>query len=142
VLSTRARLGSSDAFYHPGRSANDAVDAASCLTLDPLRIGPLTLEEALQRMAWAASSGGAHGRRRGAALGRFLAWYTAALLAGLRWPAEPEALADSLGRLRFYRWDEGTPEHGWVLRLAIEHPEQGWAAALAATDVLEEAVTG
>jgi hypothetical protein len=117
----------------------DAVGAASCLTLDQLRIGPLTVAEALQHMAWAASSGGAHGRRRGAAFGRFLAWYTAAVLTGFRWPVEPHGLFEALNRLRFYRWDEGSAESGWTLRLVVEEPVERWAAALGATDLLEEA---
>jgi hypothetical protein len=116
----------------------DAIGAASQLTLDTLRVGELTPGEALQRMAWAAASGGARGRRRGAALGRFLAWYTAALLSGWEWPVDPARLEASLARLRFYRWDEGAPEEGWVLRLAIEDPNDGWGAAVAATDLLEE----
>ena len=120
----------------------DARAAASRLTLDALRMGPLEPAEALQRIAWAAASGGAHGRRRGAALGRFLAWYAAAELAGLGWPVEPSELGEALGRLRFFRWDEGADEHGWVLRIAVEDPEQGWAVALGATDLVEEGAPG
>jgi hypothetical protein len=115
----------------------DARAAASELTPSHLRIGELSATEAMQRMAWAASSGGARGRRRGATLGRFLAWYTASLAAGLSWPVEPRALERGLGHLRWYRFDEGEPEQGWHLRLAVEHREEGWAAALAASDLLE-----
>jgi hypothetical protein len=116
----------------------DACAAASNLTLETLRLGRLTLDEAIQRMAWAAASGGAHGRRRGAALGRFMAWYTAALLTAWSWPVAPEDLGSALGRLRWFRWDEGSTEEGWALRLAVEDPSDGWAAALGASDVLEE----
>ncbi|CAN5575030.1 hypothetical protein BH24ACT26_BH24ACT26_19070 [soil metagenome] len=116
----------------------DAAGAASRLTLDTLRMGRLTPAEALQRMAWAAASGGAHGRRRGAALGRFLAWYSASLLGGVAWPVEPTELGAAATRLRWYRWDEGAPEQGWVIRLAIEDPDEGWAWALAASDVLAQ----
>lgn len=116
----------------------DAAAAASSLTLHGFRMGPLVLDEALQRIAWAAASGGAHGRRRGAAAGRFVAWYTAAILADQEWPPAPDALGAAAASLRWYRWDEGEPEKGWVLRLAIEDPEHGWAAAIAATDLLEE----
>lgn len=118
--------------------SGDAAGAASALTLDALRLGPLTVAESLQRMAWAAASGGAHGRRRGAALGRFMAWSAGAELAGLSWPVSPGALGEGLGALRFFRWDEGGDEQGWVLRLAVEDPADGWAAAIAATDLLEE----
>ena len=115
-----------------------AIDAASALTLDALRVGPLRSDEALQRMAWAAASGGAHGRRRGAALGRSLAWYTVALLGDIGWPAAPETVHHALEALDWFYWDEGEPEEGWVLRLAVEDSAHGWAAAIAATDLLED----
>lgn len=116
----------------------DAVGAASHLVLERLLIGRLEPEEAVQRLAWAAASGGAHGRRRGAAFGRFLAWYTTALLADLSWPASPDELGAALRGLRWYRFDEGDAEEGWILRIAVEDPAQGWSAALAATDLLTE----
>ena len=116
----------------------DAVGAASCLTYGSLLVGELEPEEALQRIAWAAASGGAHGRRRGAAFGRFMAFYTVATLGDLGWPVAPEAVGEAARRLRWYRWDEGQPEKGWVLRLAVEDPDENWAASLGATDLLEE----
>ena len=114
----------------------DAVAAASQLAFTSLRIAPLEREEAMQQMAWAAAAGGAHGRRRGAAFGRFSAWYTAAVLAGYEWPVTPDELAGD--HLRWFRWDEGETEEGWVIRIAVEDPIDGWSAALAATDVLQE----
>lgn len=105
------------------------------------RIGRLLTEEAVQRLAWAAASGGARGRRRGAAFGRFMAWYVCSLVTGRRWPPDPADLGAAIARLNWFRWDEGEPEKGWVLRLALEHRAQGWAAAIAATDVLEDAGT-
>jgi hypothetical protein len=134
----------------------DAVEAASILSVDEFRIGPLTTEEALQRMAWAAASGGAHGRRRGAALGRFTALYTGALITDLSWPPNFDDLAETLDELNFYRWDEDdqgrarradrrdsgdtdqSSAEGWVLRIAVEDPEQGWAAAISASDLLTD----
>ena len=116
----------------------DAVDATSALTLDGLRIGPLRADEAMQRIAWAAASGGAHGRRRGAATGRSSAWYLVALLGDVAWPSRPEAIKQSVERLDWFYWDEGAPEEGWVLRIAVEDPDNGWAAAIAATDLLED----
>lgn len=92
----------------------------------------------MQRMAWAAASGGAHGRRRGAALGRSLAWYTVALLGDVDWPARPDAVHHALDGLAWFYWDEGASEEGWVLRLAVEDSANGWAAAIAATDLLED----
>jgi hypothetical protein len=119
---------------------SDAIGAASALTYGPLRVGRLQPEEALQVMGWAAASGGARGRRRGAALGRFLAWYAGATLARLEWPPDPDALGAAVAALGWYRWDEGDGDEGWALRLAVEDG-RGWSAAVAATDLLEEAVT-
>jgi hypothetical protein len=115
----------------------NGLAAMSALTYGTLRVGELSPAEALQRVAWAAASGGAYGRRRGAALGRSMAWYAAALLADAPWPPS-EQLGSQIAALRWYRWDEGAPEPGWVLRLGVESPSQGWAAAVAATDVTEE----
>lgn len=116
----------------------DAAAAIAALTYGTFRLAPLTVDEAFRQMAWAAASGGAHGRRRGAALGRFSAWYTAALLADLPWPAEAREVGDAAARLRWFVWDEEGPEEGWILRIAVEHDAEGWSAALGATDVLTE----
>jgi hypothetical protein len=116
----------------------DARAATSALTYDRLRIGELSLEEAAQRIAWAASSGGAHGRRRGVALGRFATLYLVALLVDLPWPPDFVRLGELARGLRWFRFDEAEPERGWVLRIAVEDTEHGWAAAIAATDLVEE----
>jgi hypothetical protein len=120
----------------------DAPAAIAAMSYGTVHLAPLGADEALRQMAWAAASGGAHGRRRGAALGRFSAWYTAALIADLPWPAAPEALGAAVARLRWFAWDEEGPEEGWVLRIAVEDPEDGWAAALGATDVMTEDEAG
>jgi hypothetical protein len=116
----------------------DAASAVSGLTAGGLRIGRLSAQEVLQRMAWAAASGGAYGRRRGGALGRFLAWSTVAALADFSWPARPGEIEAGLTELEWFRWDEGDEEEGWVLRLAVADPDRGWAAAIGATDVRNE----
>lgn len=120
----------------------DAGAAISTLAFGALRMGALAVDEFLAGIAWAAASGGAHGRRRGAALGRSLAWYTSAVLGGARWPVEPSDLRHRLSALRLYRWDEGAPEEGWILRIAIEDPAGGRSVALAATDLLEDGDEG
>ncbi|MDQ3963153.1 MAG: hypothetical protein M3277_04460 [Actinomycetota bacterium] len=116
----------------------DAIAAISGLTMGELRAAPLQTDEALQCIAWAAASGGVHGRRRGAALGRSLAWFVAARASGTDWPVAPDELGAALEHIRWFYWDEGEPEEGWVLRIAFEDPEHGLAAALAATDIVEE----
>lgn len=126
--------GAADAIVIEG----SALDAVSALTFDGLGMGRISSEEAMQRMAWAASGGGAHGRRRGAAFGRMQAWHVAALLCDLPWPPPHDEMARVLNDLNWYRWDEGAPEEGWVLRLAVEDLDNGWAAAIGATDLLQE----
>ena len=116
----------------------DAAAAIGAVAYGPVRIAPAGADEALRQMAWAAASGGAHGRRRGAALGRFAAWYTAALLSDLPWPSPATEVGAGAARLRWSLWDEEGPEEGWVLRIAVEDAAGGWAAALSATDVLTE----
>lgn len=119
----------------------DAATAIATLTQGiptPVHVVPLTPEEALQRIAWAAASGGAHGRRRGAAFGRFMAWSLVATLAGERWPVSRETMAAAVRSLDWYLWDTDENQKGWILRIAVEDARDGWAAAIGATDLLEE----
>jgi hypothetical protein len=120
----------------------DAVGAVSNLTFERVHIGVLDPAEAIQRVAWAAASGGAHGRRRGAAFGRFMAFYLIGVLGDLGWPAAPDAIGATAARFKWYVWDEDATEEGWVFRLAVEDPNDGWAAAIGATDLLDDADTG
>lgn len=115
----------------------DAGEAIATVTAgaDGVLSGPLRPAEALQRIAWAAASGGAHGRRRGAAFGRFTAFFVTALLGGASWPAGPDRVGAIAEGLRWYRWDESARLEGWILRIAVEDPAAGWAAALGATDL-------
>jgi hypothetical protein len=113
----------------------DAADAAAALAGGPVRLARLTGGEALALMAWAAASAGAHGVRRGAALGRFDAWWAATVLTGLDWPPEPDELGRAIEALDWWAWDHGGPLTGWVLRLTVANRGQGWAAAVDARDV-------
>jgi hypothetical protein len=124
--------GAADAIVVEGTAA----DAAAELSPTSL-VGPLELAPALRRVAWAASSGGTHGARRGGAYGRFAAWYLAALMVGMEWPADPAELGSSLQRLRWMEFEEPESKPGWALRLAVEDPDEGWAAALSAHDPTE-----
>ncbi len=96
-------------------------------------LASLDLPAALALLAWTAASGGAHGRRRGMAQGRFGAWWAAASLAGALddWPHVLGAAAE----LRWFRWEPaGGPSRGWALRLVVERPSDGRAWAVEATD--------
>ncbi len=112
----------------------DERDAIAALGVTAARLAPLPADAALAWMAWAAASGGAHARRRGAAAGRFGAWWTAAALAGFDWPPDPDALGRAVTELRWFWWDAHEPVTGWQLRLAVSDPDDGLAWALTASD--------
>ena len=114
-------------------TAADAVATLGCSNHRRARIAP---DEAMAHMAWAAASGGAQGRRRGAASGRAAAWWALQHLAGFdgQDQIEPDELGQAASELRWFWWDDGSPATGWALRLAIEDPAEGLAWAIAASD--------
>lgn len=127
-----------------GASAAAAVEgtaagALALLGVSEARVAEVDAATVLSVMAWTAASGGAHGRRRGAAVGRADAWWALASLGGLadEWPVAPDELGDVAADLRWYVWDEGAPTTGWALRLAVEDPAEHLAWALSATDRAE-----
>jgi hypothetical protein len=117
-------------------SALDAIGLLGAGAAELAEVGP---EAALAFMAWAAASGGAHGHRRGAAPGRFAAWWVLAALGGLtsQWPLDPDHLGEALHAVRWFAWAGDGPVTGWVLRLALEAhggPHRGRSWAVEATD--------
>lgn len=120
--------------YETAVVTGSALEAIRALGLTRARMGSLNNGEAMRWMAWAAASGGAHGRRRGAAAGRYGAWWTIATLSDLDWPPDPDELGRALDKLRFYWFDDGSPGTGWELRLVIEDPAEGLAWAISAVD--------
>jgi hypothetical protein len=114
----------------------DAGAALGALGVRRARTVVLDPATALAWLAWAGASGGAHGRRRGAASGRFGAWWTLAALGDLvdDWPLEPTELGELAQELRWYRWDAFEPALGWSLQLAVEDPAHRVAWAITARD--------
>lgn len=114
----------------------DAGAAVGALGPPTFRLAEITPADALAHMVWTAASGGAHGRRRGMAAGRFAAWWAVAALAGLLddWPVPTDELGEAAAELRWFLWDAGEPVTGWHLRLAVEDADDGLALALAASD--------
>jgi hypothetical protein len=122
-----------------GRCETSAVEgtalaAIRALGLTRARVGLLGPGDALQWIVWAGSSGGAHGRRRGAAAGRYGAWWLIATLCDLDWPPDPNEVDRALSELAFRWFDDGSPGTGWELRLAIEDTGSGLSWAIAAVD--------
>lgn len=114
----------------------DAASAIAALGIRDVRGAWVDAGEALTWLGWAGATGGRHGRRRGAATGRDLAWAAAGALAGFE-PGElldPAALGDAIGELRWFVWSAPDVSTGWVLRIAIEDPVDGVAWALDAVD--------
>jgi hypothetical protein len=114
----------------------DAASAIAAVGARRANAVEIDAADALATMAWCAASGGARGRRRGMAAGRFDAWWAAAALVDLDWPADPDEVGEAIASLRWWRWDAGDLAGGWVLRLAIEDPETGMAWAIDAHDAV------
>lgn len=114
----------------------DHLSAIAAFGVSNVRLAPLAFSEALAHLAWAGASGGAHGRRRGAAYGRFAAWWCVAALCGLseEWPVPPDDLRDAGGMLRWFLWEDAEPSTGWQLRLAVHDPNEELGIAVIATD--------
>jgi hypothetical protein len=108
--------------------------AIAGIGVETFLIGEISPAEALGLMAWAGASGGAHGRRRGAAAGRSGAWWAVAALCDLDWPPSAQDLIQEMKRLHWYRWEPVALTGGWNLHLGVEDPEEGWAVAVGAED--------
>ena len=124
--------GRSDAVLVSG----DAYGAIAALGVHEIGIARVEPAMAIAHLAWAASSGGAHGRRPGAAAGRFGAWWVAGALTDRLddWPPDPDELGAAIARLRWFLWDADEPATGWRLHVALDDPATGRAWAVAAVD--------
>ena len=124
-----------------GRAETVCVEGDHCAALGALgvrsaRIAEISAQEAIARLAWAGASGGAHGRRRGMAIGRFSAWWLLGALGDLHddWPPTDDDIDELLANLRWFRWDAHEPAGGWRLQLAVEDVDEGLAWAINAAD--------
>jgi hypothetical protein len=133
---TRAWTAESDGRAEAVAVRGDARDAIAALGPHRVRIAPLDPSTALAWMAWAGASGGAYGRRRGMAAGRFGTWWALAALAGAveDWPLTADDIGEIATDLHWYAWDAWEPDTGWRFHLAVEDPAEGLGWAVAATD--------
>ena len=129
---TAASTGRAESACVEGR----AVDAVAALGLHSIRIVEIPAGEALATLAWAGASGGAHGRRRGTAMGRFSMWWLLGAIGDLHddWPPTVDDVETLLDELTWYRWDAHEPEGGWRDQLAVENATEGVAWAFNARD--------
>lgn len=116
--------------------SGDLAAALGALGVSRVRVCDLDAHDALAWLAWAGASGGAHGRRPGAAAGRFGAWWFLASLGDLLddWPVDPDELGELAEELMWYRWNAYEPDVGWSLQIAIEDAENDVAWAITALD--------
>lgn len=113
-----------------------ALDAITSLGVRTCTVAAISITDAAAAMAWAAANGGAHGRRRGIAAGRFDAWWAVAAAANLTddWPVSADRLGDEASALNWFAWHPGHVTLGWELHLAVEDPDDGLAWVIAAVD--------
>lgn len=117
----------------------DADDALAALGGGAMvgRRAPVSAAEILAHLAWAAASGGAHGRRRGAATGRSEAWWLLAVFIGLDepWPVELDEFGAVLRDLTCMVFDnDEAPTAGWGLGLVLVDHDEEMSVALWARD--------
>jgi hypothetical protein len=109
-----------------------------------VRSGAIDVPTMLRLVAFAGASGGVHGRRRGGAAGRSLAWWVARCATGLHRDelVDPEDLEFRLEDLQMLAFRVPRTA-AWRLELAIARAEQAggeeWAVAVAAFDRSEAA---
>ena len=116
-----------------------ADDAVRALGVSTWTSRSLSLADALAWLAWAGASGGAHGRRRGAALGRFGALWVLAAVLDLtdEWPVPLDVLGSGARSLRWSWWEPlAANRHGWRLQLGVADVDNGQAWAINAIDAV------
>lgn len=112
----------------------DIEDVLGRLGPRQVALSKISSNQAIAEMAWAAASGGAYGKRRGAAAGRAGALWAAAAIAGLHWPPDFSQLGEAISEIEWYRWDTGAPDTGWRLQVAFHNRISGIAGAVEASD--------
>jgi hypothetical protein len=122
--------GSSAAIVVEGR----AEEAIAALGFKKCSVAEVSGTVALGRIAWAAASGGAYGRRRGAPMGRFAAWWLAATLSDTGWPVVGDDLERAVSSLRWVLWEPLEFTGGWNASFAVESGSEGMSWALHAVD--------
>lgn len=129
-----------------GRAETLVVDGEPDRVLAALGVGnarltPLSTDQALSWLAWCGASGGAHGRRRGGALGRFGVWWMLAAIGGFtdewdelrRRGQLGDECADVAMSTSWFRFDDGTGS-GYDLSMVTHDPDENISIALVARD--------
>lgn len=96
--------------------AGEPADALHALGIGRAKLTRITGGQALKWLAWCGASGGAHGRRRGGALGRFGVWWMLAAIGGfidewddlMRNGQLGNECGDVVTSFEWYRFDDGS----------------------------------
>ncbi|MEO8162717.1 MAG: hypothetical protein ABI590_02950, partial [Ilumatobacteraceae bacterium] len=117
-------------------TSGDSTNALGALGVSTANLRRLNCETAMTWMAWAGASGGAHGRRRGAATGRLSAWW---MLAALdysigAWPISNLQAHEIAQQWSWWWWDADEPATGWQLQLVAHNETTNQAWAINASD--------
>lgn len=121
-------------------------DALAHVVVDDVEIAPLDRDELLQWLVWCGASGGAHGRRRGMASGRFATWWLLGAIGGFiedwddlqRHGELGDTVRDTLDTFTWKRW-RTIQRHGYELSVVAHDAEEGISIVLQAHDDAEVA---
>ena len=114
----------------------DETHALTSLGFASATLRALQPTQALALLAWAGASGGAFGRRRGAAAGRDSAWWLLGALSGRadQWPLKNDEIGDVLSSLKWWWFDADQSPTGWQLQLVVIDEQRGLSWAINARD--------
>jgi hypothetical protein len=127
---------SSNGILQVGSVRGDETHALASLGIASATLRALQPTQALALLAWAGASGGAFGRRRGAAAGRDSAWWLLGALSGRahQWPLSNDEIGDVLNSLKWWWFDADQSPTGWQLQLVIADDQRGLSWAISARD--------
>ena len=127
---------SSNGALQVGAARGDETHALASVGITSATLRKLEPTNALALLAWAGASGGAFGRRRGAAAGRDGAWWLLGALSGRadQWPLEHDEIGDVLHSLKWSWFDADQSPTGWQLQLVIVDEQRGLSWAINARD--------
>jgi hypothetical protein len=127
---------SSNGTLQVGAARGNKTHALASIGIASATLRELEPTNALALLAWAGASGGAFGRRRGAAAGRDSAWWLLGALSGRsdQWPLANDVMGDVLNSLKWWWFDADQNPTGWQLQLVIVDEQRGLSWAINARD--------
>ena len=127
---------SSNGTLQVGAARGDETHALASVGIVSATLRKLEPTTALAFLAWAGASGGAIGRRRGAAAGRDSARWLLGALSGRadQWPLDNDEIGKVLHSLKWSWFDTHQSPTGWQLQLVIVDDQRGLSWAINARD--------